>query len=304
MSLVSVVIPVFNGEKTIAATIKSVLQQTYTNFEIIVINDGSEDRTLEIIKQITDPRIKVFSFVNAGLAASRNRGIKNAQGEFIAFLDADDLWTKNKLEKQLEALQNNPQATVAYSWTDYIDEAGNFLYPGCHITANENIYEQLLVKNILENGSNPLIRSSALVEIGGFDESLNKAEDLDLYLRLAAKYNFISVRLPQILYRLSANSMSASVWEQEAQCLVVIERAFNQAPETLQHLKKNALARLYEYLMFRILASKPQRQQFFQAAKYFWQMIRYDPSVLQRRTKLMTIVCGKIILGAVSPKQG
>ncbi len=304
MSLISVVIPAFNGEKTIEATIQSVLQQTYSNFEIIVINDGSEDRTLELIKQINDSRLKVFSYTNAGLAASRNRGIKNAKGEFIAFLDADDLWTKDKLEKQLEALQNNPQAAVAYSWTDYIDEADNFLYPGCHIIANKNIYEQLLVKNILENGSNPLIRSSALVEIGGFDESLSKAEDWDLYLRLAAKYQFITVPSPQILYRLSANSMSASVWEQETQCLVVIERAFNQAPETLQHLRKNTLARLYEYLMFRILASKPTRQQFFQAAQYFWQMVRYDPSVLRRRTKLMSIVCGKIFLGAVSPQQG
>src|SRR4028119_812278 len=112
MSLISVIIPVYNGEKTIQETIESVLNQTFTDFELIVINDGSQDATLEIVERIQDSRLKVLSYPNAGQAASRNRGLSHASGEYISFIDADDLWTPDKLEAQLRALQDNPQAAV------------------------------------------------------------------------------------------------------------------------------------------------------------------------------------------------
>ena len=159
----------------------------------IVINDGSQDLTLEVISSIPDSRIQVYSYPNSGLAASRNRGIVRAVGEYIAFIDADDLWTSDKLEAQLHALKANPDAAVAYSWTDYIDESGQFLRRGSHITVNGNIYPDLLVLDFLENGSNPLIRKQAFVECGNFDESLTAAEDWDLLLRLASRYHFICV---------------------------------------------------------------------------------------------------------------
>ena len=200
MPLISVVIPVYNGEKTIAETIESVLNQSFSNFEIVVINDGSQDSTLDVIASIQDPRLKIFSHPNAGLSASRNRGISQSSGEFIAFLDADDLWTPDKLEAQLTALQENPNAAVAYSWTDFIDETGQFLADGSHRTANGDVYADLLLFNVLQNGSNPLIRMQALINIGNFDESLPSAEDWDMYLRLAARYHFICVSFPQILY--------------------------------------------------------------------------------------------------------
>ncbi len=128
--LISVRIPVFNGEKTIKETIDSILNQFFQNIELIIIDDGSKDKTLEIIKNISDSRIKVFSYPNAGLSASRNRGISLAKGELISFIDADDLWTPDKLQAQWQALQENPQAAVAYSWTDYIDESSKFFKLG------------------------------------------------------------------------------------------------------------------------------------------------------------------------------
>ncbi|MGA9380619.1 MAG: glycosyltransferase family A protein, partial [Phormidium sp.] len=136
MPLISVIIPAFNSEKTIRETIESVLHQTFSDFELIVINDGSTDAILEIVTSIKDPRIKVFSYPNTGVAASRNRGFSHSCGEFIAFLDADDLWTADKLEAQLKALQENPQAAVAYSWMDNIDESGKFFSSSFHITEN------------------------------------------------------------------------------------------------------------------------------------------------------------------------
>lgn len=301
MPLISVIIPVYNGKKTIATTINSVIEQTFTDWELIIINDGSQDNTLEIIQSISDLRIKVFSYPNAGLANSRNRGISQAQGEFIAFLDADDLWTKDKLEKQLVALQAHPQASVAYSWTDYIDNVGQFLYPGSHTTINGDAYPRLLVNNFLESGSNPLIRHQALEEVGGFDSSINSTADWDMYLRLAAKYEFIAVPDVQVFYRISSDSMSAGIVNMEAQSRTVIERGFNQAPASLQYLKKRSLSKLYEYLIYRSLSGNPQRGHFFQAAYYLWQVISHEPNVLWRRTRLISILLLKIVAGIVSP---
>jgi glycosyltransferase involved in cell wall biosynthesis len=121
MQTISVVVPAYNAERTILETIASVQQQTFSDFELIVINDGSTDGTLEQLNTVKDPRLKVFSYENGGISVARNRGIAQATGEFIAFLDADDLWTPDKLELQLAALQQHPEVGVAYSWTCFMD---------------------------------------------------------------------------------------------------------------------------------------------------------------------------------------
>ena len=117
MPTISVVIPAYNAAKTILETIDSVRQQTFSDFEVIVINDGSNDNTAELVNAVADDRLRLFSYENGGAAIARNRGIDHVSGEFIAFLDADDLWTPDKLELQLEALQKHPEAGVAHSWT-------------------------------------------------------------------------------------------------------------------------------------------------------------------------------------------
>lgn len=301
MALISVIIPAYNAEKTIAETIESVLNQSFSDFELIVINDGSTDSTVDIVGNIKDNRIQVFSYSNAGVSASRNRGMSHASGELIAFLDADDLWTPDKLQKQLKALQNKEKAGVAYSWTDYIDESGNFLHSGDHITVNGDVYEQLLFNNFVANGSNPLIRRSALLDVGEFDPSLTHGEDWDLWLSLAARYHFVAVPHVHILYRVSKQSASANISEMEAQSLEIIERAFSQAPSSLKPLKKVSIANLYKYLMFRTLQVNPDRQQNLTAARYFWHMIRHDPAIFKRRSRLMAIVCLKIFAAVVLP---
>ena len=303
MPLISVIIPAYNAQKTIRETIESVLNQTFKDFELIVIDDGSQDSTVEIVSAFSDPRLRLFSYPNAGVSASRNRGLAQANSEFISFLDADDLWTPDKLEAQLRALEANPQAAVAYSWTDYIDESGQFLFPGNHPTATGDVYSELLINDFLENGSNPLIRREALIKVGGFDESLCGPEDWELFIRLAACYPFVVVPRSQILYRLSTNSISFNLSRQEAQCLQVIERAFNQAPESLQHLKPRSLANLYQYLLFRGLAGPLGRQTALVAARCLWNSVRYDPTVLKRRSRLMLIVSLKIGIALLLPPQ-
>lgn len=300
MPLISVVIPVYNNETTIQQTIESVLGQSFSALELLVINDGSQDSTLEVISGISDARLKVFSYPNAGLAATRNRGISHAGGEYISFIDADDLWTPDKLEAQFKALQANPQAAVAYSWTDWIDESGQFLRPGGHINVSGNVYVKLLVRDFVESGSNPLIRAEALAEVGGFDESLPAVEDWDMWLRLATRYEFVCVPSPQILYRVSSNSMSSNVWKMEAGSLRVIERAFAQAPESLQHLKREILGSRYQYLTLKAIEGPPERSKGLAAARFFWQAVSNNPAWLQR-TQLMLIVLLKITIATLLP---
>lgn len=281
--MISVIIPVYNGEKTIQATVASVQQQTFTDIEIIIINDGSTDKTLEIIHQIQDERIKIFNYENAGLSASRNRGISEASSELVAFIDADDLWTADKLTSQLQALENHPDADIAYSWTDYIDASGNFHKSGRRIKANGNIYQQLLLGNILENGSNPLIRKRVFEQVDGFDESLTAAEDWDMYLRLAVNYQFVCTKKVGVLYRVTANSMSTNLIRQEQASLTVINRGFNHPTASqLQPLKKQALANIYKYLLFRCLEIEPKHRDRKLAWKYLWQFILYDVKSYQQ----------------------
>lgn len=302
MPLISVVIPVYNNESTIQETIESVLTQSFSDLELIVINDGSQDSTLKIVSSILDARLKVYSYPNAGLAATRNRGVSHASGEYISFIDADDLWTPDKLEAQFKALQANPQAAVAYSWTDWIDESGQFLRPGGHISVSGDVYAKLLLRDFVESGSNPLIRAEALAEVGGFDESLPAVEDWDMWLRLAARYEFVCVPSPQILYRVSSSSMSSNVWKMEAGSLRVIERAFAVAPESLQHLKREVLGNRYKYLTFKAVEGTPERKKGLAAVRFLWQMVRYDRSMLLR-SQILAIVLVKIAIATLLPSQ-
>ncbi|MFQ4144065.1 glycosyltransferase [Chlorogloeopsis sp. ULAP02] len=300
MPIISVIIPTYNSEKTIKYTIESVLHQTFTNFEIIIINDGSQDSTLDIISQINDARIKVFSFDNAGANVSRNRGLKLACGEFVSFLDSDDLWTSNKLEQQLEALQQNYGAVVAYSWTDYINEKGEFLLSGTHIAVNGDVYEQLLVTNFFENGSNPLIKKYALIELGGFDECLEAGQDWDMWLRLAAKYHFVAVPSVQILYRISPNSLSSNLIRQEKVSLQVLEKSYKQRPATFQDTWNKSLANIYKYLLCKSLQPPLNRQKAFLGAKFLWKFFINDQYRFQRNSFNLRILM-KIVMIILLP---
>lgn len=290
MPTISVIIPTYNGEKTIQKTIESVLKQTFTDFEVIVINDGSEDRTLDIISKFNDPRIKVFSYPHAGGNVSRNRGLETAVGEFVSFLDADDIWTPDKLARQLQALQENELAKVAYSWTDLIDENGEFLFSGMHITANGDVYEQLFLANFLENGSNPLIYREALIKLGGFDKSLSAGQDWDMWLRLAQEFNFVAVPSVQILYRISPGTVSSNLTRQEKACIRVLERAYQARPSLGKHIWSISLANFYKYLTCKALQQPFNRRKGITAFIFLWKFIINDTNRMKRTTLTIKIL--------------
>lgn len=294
---VTVVIPVYNGQSTIQRTIDSVLKQTLSDFELLIIDDGSTDGTASRVDEICDYRIRRLSYENAGLSASRNRGLYQARGNYISFLDADDLWHPEKLQAQYEKLTNPPNThpslrslyAVAYSWTDYIDEAGKFIKPGSYLNLEGDALAHLLLADFLESGSNALICTEAARDVGGFDESLSAAEDWDFFLKLATRYFFVCVPQAQVYYRVTPKSMSSNLEQQESACLTILERAFDKAPQTLLPLRSQSLTNLYQYLSYRALQAPLQAKNCRLALGFLQKIEQWDSQAHSYQNLLMEL---------------
>ncbi|MBD2454316.1 glycosyltransferase family 2 protein [Nostoc sp. FACHB-87] len=199
--IVSVIVPTFNRANFLSRAISSILQQTFSNFELIIVDDGSTDNTAEVVKEFTDPRIKFLPLgKNYGGSYARNQGIKAASTEFIAFLDSDDEWLPEKLELQVKRLQesDDPLATVVYC-LGYECVEGQQKIPSLHLYEGD-VFDDLLRGWLPPTTSLFMVKRSALLEVNGFDESLPSFQDYDLWLSLAAANNhFLVVDKPLII---------------------------------------------------------------------------------------------------------
>ncbi|MCA1990881.1 MAG: glycosyltransferase family 2 protein [Coleofasciculus sp. S288] len=302
---ITVVIPAYNAERTIRETIQSVQQQTFHDFELIIINDGSKDQTVEVVESINDDRIKVFSYENGGLPTARNRGISRASGEFITFIDADDWWTSDKLELQLAALKKHPEAGVAYSWTCFVnvDEQSqpvSFL-PSPQYAFSGNVYQQLLMGDFILSGSNVMIRRQAIATAGEFEPTLKSCEDWDYWLRLAARWSFVVVPKYQILYRRTPGAMSSKVEVMKEASLIAMERAYKAAPPELQYLKKITLTNFHTYCAGLYLQHRTNSDAVHQAQQHLLSAIRLRPKVLLNKTNQKLVI--KFLLKRFFPPQ-
>ncbi|PPS43390.1 glycosyltransferase [Chroococcidiopsis sp. TS-821] len=284
MPKVTVIVPAYNAERTIVAAIASVQQQSFGDWELIVIDDGSCDRTVELLSRVQEPRMQVYRYANAGVSVARNRGIARAQGEYIAFLDADDLWRQDKLECQVAALEQHANAAVAYSWTCVMNESATMIHPASPVWYEGNVYSQLLVRNFLLCGSNPLVRRHALERVGGFDATLTHGEDWELFVRLAKLVEFVVVPAAQVFYRQSPTSASAQVALMETRLLAVIDSVFAAAPPHLQSLKNQNLAHLYQYLTGLRLTQVTSAEDIKQIGQNLQLAVRLHPKILLSRT--------------------
>lgn len=309
MPQISIIIPTYNNEKTIQETINSVLEQTFTDIEIIVINDGSTDNTVAAVQQIIDSRINVYSYENGGPATSRNRGIVKSQGEYLSFIDADDLWIKDKLEIQYQALQDHPLAAVAYSGTDWIDEQGHFLHHASAPGPSGHVYNYALLYNLFGSGSNFMVRREALFSVQAsdqdfnsfFDEFTKPSEDWDLCIRLAKKYEFVAVPQVQILYRRSLNSLSSQLVQQERGTIRALKKAFSQAPVNLQYLRRPSLTNIYRYISYKSIEGIPTPQRGWQGLKVLIKMLFLDISPLSQ--KVTWKVLARVLMMLLFPRK-
>ncbi|MGF1522701.1 MAG: UDP-glucose 4-epimerase GalE [Leptolyngbyaceae cyanobacterium] len=282
MPLVSVVIPAHNAETFLAKTLASIQSQTYSDLEILVIDDGSSDRTPDIVREFAqlDSRIQLFQQANAGVAAARNCGIQNAKGEFIAPIDADDLWCPETVEKLVSRLQKScPDVGVVYAWSIDIDEQEQPIGGFHAATVVGNVYKTLICHNFLGNASSTLIRKTCLDYVGGYDSQLKAqnaqgCEDWDLYLRLAERFKFEVVPEFLVGYRKMMSSMSGNFSQMarsQQQMLQVVQCQHPEIPNFLYRLSRSSF---YLHLASQYnISSGNARGTLF----WLWQAIRVDP---------------------------
>jgi glycosyltransferase involved in cell wall biosynthesis len=243
--LVSVVIPAFNAARFLTGSIPSVLAQTWNDFELIVVNDGSTDSTADCVRTFADPRIRLVTQANRGLAGARNAGIRAARGTYIAFLDADDLWHPEKLARHVQHLQSRPGVGVSYSASALMDDLGRDMHLMQSPKLSSVTARDVFLRNPVGNGSAPVIRRQTLDDIAFaeptgasgerwyFDERFRQSEDIECWLRIAlsTSWRFEGLAQPLTRYRVNAGGLSAALDKQHAtwEAAVVKARAINPA---------------------------------------------------------------------------
>jgi len=226
LPFVTVIMPMFNVERYLASAIGSVLNQTYTHFELLIIDDGSTDGSYQIAKGFQDHRIQIIRQENRGLAGARNTGIRHARGEYIAFLDSDDAWAPTKLAAHVAHLQDRPHVGVSYAGSRLIDDDGRplgiFQTPKLEDVTAADVF----TRNPIGNGSAPVIRRAVFRTIQGpysadgtpgwFDEHFRQSEDIECWMRIALKtsWAFEGVEGALTDYRINSGGLSANIIRQ------------------------------------------------------------------------------------------
>ena len=300
MPKVSVIIPTYNSSRTIRETLQSVFSQTYSDFEILLINDGSTDNLMEVLKCFQDSRLQILNYENGGLSVARNRGIDRASGEYLTFLDADDLWSPDKLESHVNALDNaqktNPKAGVVYSWSYLLDDESNTYYISHSLRDEGNVLTKILEGNLVANGSNPMITREAIDSVGYFDSDFQGASDWEYWIRLAQQWDYILIPLRQVFYRQSCTSMSSNVDKMEQDQLRVIDTIFPSLPSNLQPIKQIALSNIYFYSAY-LYARQPTSPEIaFKLRKSLLQAIALYPHHLRKWDTYTLLIKGYILL--------
>lgn len=274
MKKVSVIIPVYNAEKYVASALESVLAQTYQNLEILIVDDGSPDGSLEICQQFKDQRIRIICQQNRGLSGSRNTGIRHAKGEYLAFLDADDIWLPQKIEKHVSHLEGSPELGVSFSFSKLIDELDNPLgiYQSSKIKSITPL--DLLCRTPIGNGSAAVFRKEVFEEIcfqisydrisesHYFDEQFRESEDVECWMRIALKTNWVMEGIPEALtlYRINSKGLSANLTRKIDSWKKLIDKVHSYEPKKMSQWEKPALAYQLRHLARRAVTLRDKTQ--------------------------------------------
>ena len=281
MPKVSVIIPVYNSMSFLTQTLESVFNQSYQDFEVIIVNDGSTDGINEWISKISDPRVKYISQQNQGPSVARNTGIANAEGMYLAFLDADDLWHPMKLEKQVDILDKNPEVGLVYSWVASLDERGNIKGKIRKNYAEENVWQKIIEHNIIECGSNPMIRRICFEKLGNFDPKIAYAQDWHMWLKIASCYQFKLIKEPLVYYRSHNNNRSMKWHLMEQSYQLIIENVFADVASNLQAFKNRCYSFAYLRIAWKILQNLNGEYQ--KSLEFTTKAIAYYPPVIFSR---------------------
>ncbi len=240
---VSVIIPTYNRAHLIGRAIQSVLNQTYQDFEVIVVDDGSIDNTEKIVKSFNDPRIRYIRHEkNKGAAAARNTGIRAARGKYIAFQDSDDEWLSEKLEKQMKIFENAP-AEVGVVYTDVWRITGDkkrYFYSPEIMPEDGIIYEQALDYRVMNIGiQTALIKKEVFDKAGMFDEKIPRFIDLEFFIKVSKHYYFYHIGEPLVNYFDTDQSISANTKALIAARKLILEKYFKDIEKDKKVLSKH-----------------------------------------------------------------
>lgn len=274
--MISVIIPAFNSEQFIVQAIESVFFQTYQNFELIVVDDGSRDNTRNILENYKDTKnISLISQKNQGAAAARNAGIKSSRGDYISFLDSDDVWLPRKLEVQKKCIESKPKIGVVYSDWSTFDENGiieeNFPLSRKLPRPSGDIFNELIGSCLLSTIT-VMIKKEVFNDVGYFDEHLVRGEDYDLWLRIAAKHLFVYCPGTVAMYRQRSGSLTHSITkakDHKPDELMVINNTLERYPEKRKEINDKKLKRRYSDVYFQRGYSAYYRGDFRLAKNYF-----------------------------------
>lgn len=223
MPRVSVIIPTYNRAQFLMDAIGSVLDQSCQDFELIIIDDGSEDETRKIMKPFED-RLTYHFQKNAGISRARNKGLRLAEGEYIAFLDSDDLWKKHKLEKQIELFEADSQAQICYTDEIWIREGVRVNPKKVHRKYSGWIFQHCVPLCIISLSS-AMMRKSLLNQVGPFDEQLPACEDYDLWLRISLMTPIHLIPEPLIIKRGGhSDQLSQKYWGMDRFRITALEK--------------------------------------------------------------------------------
>lgn len=246
--LVTVVVVNYNYGRYLRECVESVLAQTYGNIEVIVVDDGSTDDSLRVLRAYAD-RILIVHQENKGVSAARNAGAVKGRGQWIAFLDSDDAWQPDKLQQQSRCFRDDA-AGMVFCGVEYIDDSGAYL-GNTSPAISGDILPQLVtfVPLTIAGGSTAVVRADCYRELGGFDEKLSTAADLDMWIRIAAKYEIRAVTAALVKCRRHSSSMSLNVGLFERDNYRLLTKAFsNSSCARIYHLRRRAFGRFYTIL--------------------------------------------------------
>ncbi len=289
---VSIVIPAYNASQYLAETIESVLDQTFTDFELLVVNDGSTDNTAEIVSNYNhqDNRVKLLSQKNQGVSIARNTGIQRAKGEYIAFLDSDDKWLPNKLALHVEHFQKNPNLGISFGRVEFISSDGKSTNSFSSSRLFKIAPEHLYYENLIVTPSNVVIRRNIFDSVGGFDSNLSGTEDAELFFRIIYKgWKVEGIDKVLVCYRTNQAGISSNLDRMEEDWNKFNHKIQTYAPRFVNQHYKQAKAFFLRYLARRTVRNQisPQLGIDFinRALKSDWKIIFREP----RRTMLTTI---------------
>lgn len=264
------------------------LKQTFTDFEVIIVNDGSTDSSMAICRGFEDPRIRYVEQENKGLAGARNAGIEHARGRYLGFIDADDTWQPEKVARHVEHLDSDPGLGLSYSFSNMMDSAGKLLGTMQMEGREQTQFEDLYARNVIGNGSNAMLRSevftgreddySSFPPVELFDSDLRRVEDLELWARIASttQWKISCLPKPLINYRINPSGLSAHTELQRKYHFLALAKVAGYTPFQAEVHRVRAVAHFYWH-QARILSTQRSTRLGLRAAKhalyYDWRTI-------------------------------